>query len=62
MYKRQVYAPGKAKAIVQALGEQGITVNGGLDPIADDMFRVGTMGYVYKEDVEAFLEALANIK
>ena len=57
-----VYAPGKAKEIVKALGEQGIVVNGGLDPIADDMFRVGTMGYVYKEDVEAFLEALAKIK
>lgn len=57
-----VYAPGKAKAIVQGLAEQGITVNGGLDPVADDVFRVGTMGYVYKEDVEAFLQALSNIK
>ncbi|WP_353093515.1 alanine--glyoxylate aminotransferase family protein [Tissierella praeacuta] len=57
-----VYAPGKAKAIVQALREQNIIVNGGLEPIAEDMFRVGTMGYVYKEDVETFLEGLSKIK
>ena len=56
-----VHAPGKAKEIVSGLGEQGVIVNGGLPPIADDVFRVGTMGYVYKEDVEAFLEALAKI-
>lgn len=37
-------------------------MNGGLPPVADDVFRVGTMGYVFKEDVEAFLEALSKIK
>lgn len=57
-----VYAPGKSKKIVKGLAEQGITVNGGLPPVADDVFRVGTMGYVFKEDVEAFLEALSKIK
>ena len=56
-----VYAPGKAKEIVSGLAEQGIIVNGGLPPIAEDVFRVGTMGYVHKEDVEAFLEALEKI-
>lgn len=56
-----VYAPGKAKDIVNGLAEQGVTINGGLAPIADDTFRVGTMGYVYKEDVDTFLEALSNI-
>lgn len=57
-----VYAPGKAKQIVAGLKEQGIVINGGLPPIADDVFRVGTMGYVYSEDVEDFLEALKNIR
>lgn len=57
-----VYAPGKAKKIVEELAKRGVIVNTGLPPIADDVFRVGTMGYVYKEDVEAFLEALKEIK
>lgn len=56
-----VYAPGKAKQIVSDLAKEGIIVNGGLPPIDEDTFRVGTMGYVYKEDVQAFLEALAKI-
>ena len=57
-----VYAPGKAKHIVSELAKQGVIVNGGLPPVAEDVFRVGTMGYVYKEDVDTFLEALGNIK
>lgn len=56
-----VHAPGKSKEIVSGLAEQGIIVNGGLPPIAEDVFRVGTMGYVYKEDVEAFLDELAKL-
>lgn len=56
-----VYAPGKAKEIVSGLADQGVIINGGLPPIADDVFRVGTMGYVYREDVEAFLDALSKI-
>lgn len=56
-----VYAPGRAKEIVKGLAEQGVIVNGGLPPIADDVFRVGTMGYVYSKDVDAFLEALAKL-
>lgn len=57
-----VYAPGKAKKIVSGLKDQGIIVNGGLHPIADDVFRVGVMGYVFEEDVDAFLKALEKIK
>lgn len=57
-----VSAPGKAKEIVAELGKQGVIVNGGLPPMSDDLFRVGTMGYVYKEDVEIFLEELGKIK
>ncbi len=56
-----VYAKGKAKEIVEGLQKEGIIVNGGLPPVADDVFRVGTMGYVYKEDVDAFLDALEKI-
>ncbi|CCQ95211.1 Aminotransferase class V [[Clostridium] ultunense Esp] len=56
-----VYAPGKAKEIVKGLAEQGVIVNGGLAPIADDVFRVGTMGHVYEEDVDGFLEALSKL-
>lgn len=56
-----VYAPGKAKKIVEGLAEQGVIVNTGLAPIAEDVFRVGVMGYVYKEDVDLFLEALSKL-
>lgn len=56
-----VYAPGKAKEIVAGLANQGVIVNGGLPPVADDLFRVGTMGYVYEDDVDSFLEALAKL-
>ncbi len=57
-----VYAPGKAKKIVKELAEQGIIVNGGLAPVAEDVFRVGVMGYVFEDDVDAFLEALGKIE
>jgi len=57
-----VYAPGKAKEIVEGLKEEGVIVNTGLAPLQEDVFRVGVMGYVYKEDVEAFLSALAKLK
>lgn len=57
-----VYAPGKAKRIVAELAKKGITVNGGLGVLAEDVFRVGTMGYVYEDDVETFLKALAEIE
>lgn len=56
-----VHAPGKAMEIVNGLGQEGVIVNTGLGSIAEDVFRVGAMGYVYKEDVEGFLEALAKL-
>ena len=56
-----VYAKGRSKEIVEALAKDGIIVNGGLPPVAEDVFRVGTMGYVYKEDVDAFLASLEKI-
>ena len=56
-----VHAPGKAKEIVGALREEGVIVNTGLAPLVEDVFRVGVMGYVFKEDVEIFLEALSRL-
>lgn len=57
-----VRAKGKAKAIVEHLKKFGIIVNGGLGNLAEDMFRIGIMGYVFPEDVEALLAALATFK
>lgn len=56
-----VYAKDRAKELVKGLEEEGIVVNGGLGSMAEDVFRVGTMGYVYEEDVDAFLQALEKL-
>ncbi len=56
-----VSAPGKAKKIVKRLAEQGVIVAGGLNPLAEDTFRVGTMGYVSENDVVGFLHVLEKI-
>lgn len=56
-----VYAPGKSKYIVSELAKRNIIVNGGLGSLAEDVFRVGTMGYVSENDVIAFLHALKEI-
>lgn len=56
-----VSVPGKSKTIVKNLAEEGIIVNGGLAPLAEDTFRVGTMGYVSENDVAAFLYALEKV-
>ncbi len=56
-----VYAPGKSKYIVSELSKKNIIVNGGLAPLAEDVFRVGTMGYVSENDVIVFLYALNQV-
>lgn len=56
-----VYAKGKSKAIVKGLENRGVIINGGLASIAEDVFRVGTMGYVYEDDVDTFLSALKDV-
>lgn len=56
-----VYALGEAKRIIKDLGKEGVIIGGGLPPIADDTFRVGTMGYVTENDVAAFLYSLKKI-
>lgn len=57
-----VTTDGKAKQIVAYLQEQGIVVNTGLGNLAEDMFRVGVMGHVFPEDVEAFLDTLEKFE
>ncbi|NLX75738.1 MAG: alanine--glyoxylate aminotransferase family protein [Synergistaceae bacterium] len=56
-----VYAKGIAKEIVARLAKKNIIVGGGLPPIADDTFRIGTMGYVSTNDINACLLALKDI-
>lgn len=56
-----IYVPGRSKEIVKALADRGIVVNGGIGTLAEDVFRVGTMGYVSKNDVLLFLKALEDI-
>lgn len=57
-----VYAEGEAKYYVQELAKRNIEVGGGKSPLSDDTFRIGTMGYVSRNDVEAVLAALADIQ
>lgn len=49
---------GKSKQIVAGLAKEGIIIAGGVEPLANDIIRVGTMGYVSKYDINAFLIAL----
>jgi len=56
-----VYAPGKSKAIVKGLADKGVIINGGLASLTEDVFRIGTMGYVYEDDVNTFLVALKQV-
>lgn len=56
-----IHVPGKSKYYVGELAKHGIIVGGGVAPFTEDIFRVGTMGYVSKNDVVAFLDALSEI-
>lgn len=56
-----VHTPGESKRIVKSLTEEGVVVGGGLPPIGEDTFRVGTMGYVGENDIAAFLYSLKKV-
>ena len=56
-----ISTPGKSKYIVSELAKRNVIVNGGIGKYAEDFFRVGTMGYVNKNDVYTFLNALEDI-
>lgn len=56
-----ISVPGNASYYVKELAERNIIVGGGKSPLNSDTFRIGTMGYVSKNDVIAVLTALAEI-
>lgn len=56
-----IKAPGQAKYYTSELKKRGIEVGGGKNPLGEDTFRIGTMGYVFKEDVTACMDALREI-
>ncbi len=56
-----VYAKGKASEIIKRLAYKNVIVNSGLGDLAEDIIRVGTMGYVYEHDVDVFLAALEQV-
>ncbi len=56
-----IYAKSKAKYYVNELKKYNIEIGGGKNPLSEDTFRVGTMGYVSENDVIAVLAALKEI-
>lgn len=57
-----VLVPGKSAEWLSALKEKGFQVAGGLAPYKEDTFRIGTMGYVFREDIEGMLSAAREIQ
>lgn len=57
-----IFVKDEAKYYVEELAKRNIIVGGGKNPLTNDTFRIGTMGYVSRNDVEAVLVALAEIK
>jgi len=56
-----IYSEGDAGYYVDELKKYDIEVGGGKNPLKEDTFRIGTMGYVSDNDVTAVLEALEDI-
>lgn len=56
-----IRVPGKSKEFVNKLSQKGIIVSGGIKPYDEDIFRVGTMGFVHESDVKSFLVELESI-
>lgn len=56
-----VVAKGRAKEIVAALADRDVIVNGGLPPFDEDVFRVGTMGFITNDNVREFLRQLEQV-
>lgn len=57
-----VYIQGRSKQVQQKLVEKGFLVAGGLTPYAEDTLRIGTMGYVFMQDIDELLEAMKEVK
>lgn len=56
-----VSVPEKADYWRQALKDKGYLVAGGLAPYKADTFRIGTMGYVFEDDIRGLLQALKEV-
>lgn len=56
-----VMVPGQSIYFQEELLKRNIQVSWGLGPIADDSFRIGTMGAVSPEDVDSCLKAMQDI-
>lgn len=56
-----VHVPGKSKYFVNELAKRDIIVGGGMPPLTEDVFRVGTMGYVSEHDITVFLHELRDV-
>ncbi len=56
-----VHVPGKSKYFISELAKRDVIVGGGMPPLTEDVFRVGTMGYVSKNDVTVFLHELKDV-
>ena len=57
-----IRAPGYANYMVKELKERNVIVNPGIGELKNDVFRVGVMGYVSKDDILIFLSALEEIE
>lgn len=56
-----VYSPGTASYYVKELAKKNIIIGGGKNPLKENTFRIGTMGYVSENDVLACMQALKGI-
>lgn len=56
-----VYLPGEAKIWHEKLKQKGFLVGGGLVPYQEDTIRIGTMGYVFDQDIDELLEAMKEL-
>lgn len=56
-----VFSKDNAGYYVKELAKENIMIGGGKNPLKTDTFRIGTMGYVYRNDVMACIETLKRI-
>ncbi|MDT2485073.1 pyridoxal-phosphate-dependent aminotransferase family protein [Enterococcus avium] len=56
-----VFSKDNADYYVKELAKENIIISGGKSPLKKDTFRIGTMGYVSRNDVIACIEALKRI-
>lgn len=56
-----VKVTGQSESYVKKLRERGIIINGGIKPYSEDVFRIGTMGYVDENDIYTLLSTLKHV-